>query len=66
MAETTFPRIYYHPTEPSRIFESQAELDAAGPGWVQTPTEAADAAASATPPAPPTEDEGHTPPRSRR
>lgn len=64
-----FPRIFYHPTEPSRIFESQEELTAAGGPWFKTPTEAADAAAKATEPAPPpapeAEDEPHTP-RSRR
>lgn len=65
-----FPRIYYHPTEPSRIFESAEELQAAGAGWVRTPTEAADAAAKAATPETTSEttppDEGHTPPRSRR
>lgn len=63
----SFPRILYHPTEPSRIFESEAELKAAGPGWCLTPTEAAEAAARASsrPPQPPPEDEG-TAPRSRR
>lgn len=66
----SFPRILYHPTEPSRIFESAEELKAAGPGWVLTPGEAADAAARAssrpTPASqPPPEDEGTTP-RSRR
>lgn len=64
-----WPRILYHPTEPSRIFESQEDLDAAGPGWVLTPDEAAEAAAH--PPAPPSPepppaDEGSPPPRSRR
>lgn len=62
-----FPRIYYHPTEPSRIFESQEELRAAGAGWVKTPTEAADAAAKAATPAPlPSAEEDAPPPRSRR
>lgn len=71
MAEAiTFPRILYHATEPTgRIFESQEALDAAGPGWVQAPTEVQ---APPTPPqtgpqeSPPSEGESHTPPRSRR
>lgn len=65
MADADFPRILYSATEPSRIFESQAEVDAAGGTWYRTPTDAADAAAKAATPDPTPEGE-HTPPRSRR
>lgn len=70
MAEHTWPWIYYHPTEGSRIFESEEELKAAGRGWTLTPHEAADAAAQAVEPAPapepPPSEEEPPPIRSRR
>lgn len=62
MEEIRWPHILYHPTEPSRIFASREELEAAGPGWVLTPDEASDAAALAAEAAP----ETPPPPRSRR
>lgn len=65
MADADFPRILYSATESSRIFDSQAEVDAAGGTWYRTPTEAADAAAKAATPDPTPEGES-TPPRSRR
>lgn len=66
MAEHTWPWIYYHPTEGSRIFESEEELKAAGRGWTLTPHEAADAAAQASEKAPAPDPEpsaAETPPR---
>lgn len=61
MAETAFPRIYYHASEPTgRIFASQDELDAAGPGWVQSPADIHE------PPPPAPEAPSHTPRSSRR
>lgn len=62
----TFPIILYHPTEPSRIFESQEEYAAAGPGWVLTPTEAAEAAAMAQEAPPEAEAEADLEPRHPR
>jgi len=32
-----WPSWRYHPVHEPRIFQSQAELDAAGPGWVDSP-----------------------------
>lgn len=66
MAEHTWPWIYYHPTEGSRIFDSAEDLQAAGAGWVLTPTEAEAAAQAPPAPEPPPSDEGPPPPRSRR
>ena len=72
MAEQiVFPRILYAATEPTgHLFESQAEVDAAGGTWFVTPTEAADAVAKPAPPAsspePQPSDEGSSTPRSRR
>lgn len=70
MAERlTFPRILYSPTEPSRIFESADEVQAAGGDWFPTPTEAADATARAAAPEDPAPTEAApepSHPRSRR
>ena len=32
-----FPTWRYHPSQPAKIFNSEAELEAAGPGWVDNP-----------------------------
>lgn len=37
MAITDFPVWRYHQTKGGKIFHSQAELDAAGEGWVDSP-----------------------------
>ena len=73
MAEAPdFPRILYSAAEPTgHLFDSQADYEAAsaaGP-WFKTPGEVTDAAAKApvppAAPAPPADDDPHTP-RSRR
>lgn len=66
MAEQTFPWIFYHQTEGSRIFESAEELKAAGPGWTLTPPAAGEAPAPAPTPEPPPSDDEPPPIRSRR
>lgn len=36
-----YPKWLYHKTEGARVFQSPAEIDAAGPGWTESPAETA-------------------------
>ena len=66
MAEQQYPWIFYHPRDGSRIFESEDELQAAGPGWTLTPPAAGETPAPAPMPEPPPSDDEPPPIRSRR
>lgn len=65
--QPSFPRIYYSAAEPTgRIFETEEELKAAGPGWQPTPL-TADAPPTPPPtPEPPHSEDEPPPIRSRR